>query len=346
MAPEPHLAPKGRQQGPRSLRVVDIRRRSAVRAPCRLSGAGNCSALQPRGLRPGLAAVAPPGLRLRRCPIPLPMHSLRPERATRRGPPGKNSGRYRRPLLGANRQPALINPDLDFLPEIEARLPQPLAGDSQRRHPVLILVLPADRQSAEDARRRRVGGMCGQRSAGVGRRARAVRRIGHAEAPGGAPAILSLGEFHRILVHAKATGRLIFQLLFGAGLRLEEAVRLRIRDLDLDAGRIHVRDKRARTTRFTILPDGLRAELLEHLENVRAIHSRDVREGYGRILIPYALWREKPSRARAWPWQYAFPASSRSRDPRKGAIRRHHVSARTVQRRLIGRSHPTVRPLG
>ncbi len=150
----------------------------------------------------------------------------------------------------------------------------------------------------------------------------------------GAPAILSLGEFHRMIVEAKGTGRLIFQLLFGSGLRLEEAVGLRVRDLDPDAGRIHVRDQRARTTRFTILPDGLRAELLEHLENVRAIHTRDLREGYGRILIPYALWREKPSRARAWPWQYAFPASSRSRDPRKGAIRRHHVCARTVQRRL------------
>ncbi len=67
---------------------------------------------------------------------------------------------------------------------------------------------------------------------------------------------------------------------------------------------------------------------------VRAVHSRDVREGYGRILIPYALWKEKPSRARAWQWQYVFPASRRSRDPRKGAIRRHHVSLRTIQRRL------------
>ncbi len=161
-----------------------------------------------------------------------------------------------------------------------------------------------------------------------------VQDIDHPRRNRGTPAILSPGEFHRMLPHAKGTGRLIFQLLFGAGLRLEEAVGLRIRDLDLDAGRIHVRDKSARTTRFTILPDGLRAELLEHLENVRAIHTRDVREGYGRILIPYALWREKPSRARAWPWQYAFPASSRSRDPRKGAIRRHHVSARTLQRHL------------
>ena len=161
-----------------------------------------------------------------------------------------------------------------------------------------------------------------------------VQDIDHPRRDRGAPAILSLGEFHRVLAHAKGTARLIFQLLFGTGLRLEEAVGLRIRDFDLDIGRIHVRDKRGRTTRFTVLPDGLRAELLEHLENVRAIHTRDVREGYGRILIPYALWREKPSRARAWPWQYAFPASSRSRDPRKGAVRRHHVSVRTVQRRL------------
>ena len=119
-----------------------------------------------------------------------------------------------------------------------------------------------------------------------------------------------------------------------AALSRETLNRLRIRDLDLDAGRTLVRDQKGRTTRFTVLPDGLRAELLKHFEHVRAVHRKDVREGYGRILIPYALWRDKPSRALAWPWQFAFPASSRSRDPRKGAIRRHHVSARTIQRRL------------
>ncbi len=149
-----------------------------------------------------------------------------------------------------------------------------------------------------------------------------------------APGILSLGEFHRILAHTDNPERLIFQLLFGAGLRLEEAVRLRIRDLDLDAGRIHVRDTEATTTRVTVLPDALRSELLKHLEHVRAVHSRDVREGYGRILIPYALWKENPTRAREWQWQYAFPATRRSRDPRKGAIRRQHISVSTIHRRL------------
>ncbi len=87
-----------------------------------------------------------------------------------------------------------------------------------------------------------------------------------------APAILSLGEFHRILAHAEGAERLIFQLLFGSGLRLEEAVRLRIRDLDPDADRIQLRDKEARTTRFTVLPEGIRNELLNHLEHVRAVH--------------------------------------------------------------------------
>ncbi len=152
--------------------------------------------------------------------------------------------------------------------------------------------------------------------------------------PREAPSILSLGEFQGLIEAAEGMERLIFRLLFGAGLRLEEALSLRVRDVDFDNDRIHVRDSNARTTRSTMLPAGVTDELRQHLKKVRALHSQDLREGYGRILVPYALWRENPNRARAWEWQYVFPAPRRTRDPHKGAIRRYHLSKSTVNRRL------------
>ncbi len=152
--------------------------------------------------------------------------------------------------------------------------------------------------------------------------------------PREAPAVLSLGEFQRLIAATEGMERLIFRLLFGTGLRLEEALGLRVRDIDFDDERIHVRDMNARTTRSTVLPAGIIGELHRNLREVRAVHSNDLREGYGRILIPYAMWQKNPNQARAWEWQYAFPAPRRTPDPKKGVIRRHHLSKSTVNRRL------------
>ncbi len=152
--------------------------------------------------------------------------------------------------------------------------------------------------------------------------------------PREAPAILSLGEFQRLIAATGGLERLIFRLIFGTGLRLQEALNLRVRDIDFADERIHVRDRNARTMRSTLLPAGITAELHRHLREVRTVHSKDLRAGYGRILIPYAMWQKNPNQARAWEWQYVFPAPRRTRDPRKGAIRRHHLSKSTVNRRL------------
>jgi integron integrase len=126
--------------------------------------------------------------------------------------------------------------------------------------------------------------------------------------------------------------RLVGELLYGTGLRVMEAVRLRVKDLDLARGEIMVRDGKGRKDRITMLPRSLRERLVAHLAQVRELHDRDVAAGMGAVYLPDALSRKYPGAARAWAWQYVFPARRISVDPRGGERRRHHFDERLVQR--------------
>jgi site-specific recombinase XerD len=95
-----------------------------------------------------------------------------------------------------------------------------------------------------------------------------------------------------------------------------------------------VRDGKGAKDRFTVLADGVVAPLQEHLERVRLIHGRDLRDGHGAVYLPGALDRKYPQAAREWGWQYVFPAQSMSKDPRSGAVRRHHVDEATIHRAI------------
>lgn len=132
----------------------------------------------------------------------------------------------------------------------------------------------------------------------------------------------------------KLTGapRLVAAILYGAGLRLMEALRLRIKDLDVVARLIVVRDGKGEKDRRTMLPPSLIAPLGEHLEMVRRVHERDLEEGFGEVWLPHALARKYPNAGREWAWQYVFPAAHRSSDPRSGTIRRHHLEESTIQK--------------
>jgi integrase len=121
-------------------------------------------------------------------------------------------------------------------------------------------------------------------------------------------------------------------LLYGAGLRLMECVRLRVKDLDFDYRQIIVRDGKGEKDRRTILPSPLTEPLRRHLARVRLQHEEDVRLGYGRVYLPYALERKYPNAATEWVWQYAFPAVKFSIDPRTGERRRHHASEDRLQK--------------
>ncbi|MFZ0061470.1 MAG: integron integrase [Pyrinomonadaceae bacterium] len=146
------------------------------------------------------------------------------------------------------------------------------------------------------------------------------------------PVVFSRAEVQAVLAHLSGTHHLIASLLYGAGLRLNEAIRLRVKDLDFAANQITVREGKGDKDRVTMLPQSIRHSLQEHLTRVRVLHDLDLREGFGRVFLPNALARKYPNADRAWGWQYVFPALKRSIDPRSKAERRHHLSPESMRR--------------
>jgi integron integrase len=123
-------------------------------------------------------------------------------------------------------------------------------------------------------------------------------------------------------------------LFYGSGLRLLECARLRVKDVDLATLRITVRDAKGGKDRVTMLPVNLAEPIRRHLAKVRAQHEEDVAEGFGTVHLPYALARKYPSANRQWAWQYLFPSSRVSVDPRSGKKQRHHIAESVAQRAL------------
>jgi integron integrase len=165
--------------------------------------------------------------------------------------------------------------------------------------------------------------------------------------PARLPEVLTQEETQRVLQALRpGTSALILRLLYGTGMRLIEGLRLRVKDLDFAAGRIVVREGKGAKDRLTMLPETLRPALEQHLERVKLLHEQDLAEGFGRVFLPYALARKYPGADRRWAWQYVFPSTRRSRDPRSGIERRHHANEQAVQRamneavRLAGLKRP------
>ena len=148
------------------------------------------------------------------------------------------------------------------------------------------------------------------------------------------PCVLTVDEVDRVLAEFKDVPALIGQLLYGSGLRLMEALRLRVKDVDFDNGQIVVRDGKGEKDRVTVLPEQGREILLEHLRGVWRLHQHDLRAGGGRVQLPYALAVKYPNADREWCWQFVFPAAGLSQDPRSDAIRRHHLHETSMQRAM------------
>jgi len=161
-----------------------------------------------------------------------------------------------------------------------------------------------------------------------------VEGIERAKRPARVPVVFTRSEVTTLLSKLSGTYKLIAGLLYGSGLRLMEALRLRVKDLDFATCEITVRDGKGEKDRRTVLPRPLCEPLRRHLERVRLLRDQDSREGYGEVYLPYALGRKYPNAAGEWAWQWVFPSAKLSADPRSGVTRRRHTSADSVQREV------------
>jgi integron integrase len=160
-----------------------------------------------------------------------------------------------------------------------------------------------------------------------------VRR---AKRPKRLPVVLSREEVAALLAEMSGVTWLMAGLLYGAGLRLMECVRLRVQDVDFVRREITVRRGKGGKDRRTMLPAMTVEGLQNQLAEARRVHQRDLDAGFGEVWLPNALARKYPQAAREWAWQYVFPASARSTDPRSGMTGRHHLDERVLQRAVKG----------
>jgi integron integrase len=173
-----------------------------------------------------------------------------------------------------------------------------------------------------------------------------LNNVEQAKKPGRLPTVLTEDEVREVLGRLDNVHWLVAAFLYGAGLRLMEALRLRVQDVDFKRREILVRDGKGFKDRVTMLPDRVAVRLQAHLATVRQVHERDLAEDFGEVHLPYALERKYPDAGKSWGWQYVFPSGNRSVDPRSGRTRRHHLDEQTIQRavRQAVRSAGIVKP--
>ncbi len=146
------------------------------------------------------------------------------------------------------------------------------------------------------------------------------------------PVVLTRPEVKALLGHLDGDKWLMASLMYGAGLRLMECLRLRIHDLDLAQNQITDRDGKGFKDRITMLPEAVKGPLAIHLERVKRLHQRDLADGYGRVALPYALARKYPNAPAEWGWQFLFPQENRWVNTQTGLQGRHHTDESIIQR--------------
>jgi integron integrase len=161
------------------------------------------------------------------------------------------------------------------------------------------------------------------------------------------PVVLTPGEVRILFGQMEGTMGLVAQVLYGSGMRLMEGLRLRVKDLEFDRLEILIRDGKGGKDRVTMLPASLVQPLQQHLVRVKALHEQDLAEGFGEVWLPDALAVKAASAARSWGWQWVFPSTQRSVDPRTRVMRRHHLLPESVQKavRLAARTGELVKPV-
>jgi integrase len=152
-----------------------------------------------------------------------------------------------------------------------------------------------------------------------------------AKRPKRLPVVLTRDEVKDLFSELNGVAQLVGTLLYGAGLRVLECLRMRVKDVDFQRNQIVVRDGKGQKDRVTMLPTSSKQALLDHLKRVHRQHEDDLRRGLGRAPLPYALARKYVNADREWGWQYVFPASRHYVDRQSGVQHRHHVHETEIQ---------------
>lgn len=157
-----------------------------------------------------------------------------------------------------------------------------------------------------------------------------------ARKPARLPVVMTRDEVKAVLGNLSGNKWLMASLMYGAGLRLMECLRLRVQDMDFSRNEILVRDGKGAKDRITMLPESLKAPLQNHLRAVKAVHEKDLADGWGHVLLPDALDRKYPNAPKEWRWQWVFPQENRWKNPKTGEEGRHHVHESIIQKTVKG----------
>lgn len=216
-----------------------------------------------------------------------------------------------------------------------------LDADGRPRHPAtlgpeavaaFLTYLAQERAVAASTQNQALAALLFLYDAVLGRPLGDIGRFLRARRPRRLPVVLTRSEVTALLARMHGVDRLVASLLYGAGLRVMEGLRLRVKDVDFDARHLVVREGKGDRDRIALLPSTLTPDLRRQLDIVRERHRRDLSAGFGRVALPYALARKYPNAAAEPGWQYLFPSRTLALDPRTGVRRRHHRSPSCVQK--------------
>ncbi|NTU53765.1 MAG: integron integrase [Chlorobiaceae bacterium] len=166
----------------------------------------------------------------------------------------------------------------------------------------------------------------------IGKEIGDIENVIRARKPVRLPVVLTCDELKALLVLLTGERWLMASLMYVAGLRLMECLRLRVQDIDFSRNEILVRDGKGAKDRITMLPESLKKPLGDHLKNVKSIHDKDLAEGWGRVLLPGALDRKYPNAPAEWRWQWVFPQEHRGKNTKTGEEGRHHMHETIIHR--------------
>lgn len=157
-------------------------------------------------------------------------------------------------------------------------------------------------------------------------------KLKRAKRPKRLPVVLTEKEALSIINSTEGVHKLVLSLLYGSGLRISEALRLRVLDVDLNYKQITVRNGKGLQDRVTMIPEAIVPDLEKHILKVKNLHRIDLSRGFGETILPKALSKKYPMASIESKWQYLFPSKTRRRDPRSGVRQRYHISAKNIRR--------------